>query len=152
MQTSDTPTARLRGVSLVNSLTTSLEVMPMKQIIFYRLAPKPPKVGWDYHTTVAMLKGKASRGRKWYRLEATSQDLYLFPSKTKYFDIWRWIDSHPDELMDRVVFLCDGELHKLANAKALDAIPGGVKAREMAMKMYEEGVPGWVVFTPDSMS
>lgn len=113
-------------------------------VTFYSLAPKPPANGDN--TFAGIASGKVSRGRKWFRLEAAPEDVYLFPDEAAPEDVGRWFaETHAGKAW--VAYIMDGEARPLNNYAALNATPGGWSARKNAIASYEHGRAGWIVFT-----
>lgn len=114
-------------------------------VVFYSLAPKPSARG--VKSFEAALAGKTSRGRKWYRLEATPETVYQFPDDYDEVAVIDWYYSNL--LANRehwVAFRLCGELFSLGNDAVLQHIPGGREALTNALAFHEKGKPGWVVF------
>lgn len=115
------------------------------EVIFYSLAPKPPARGARAFEAVAV--GKTSRGRKWYRLEATPETVYQFPDATGALAVEDWyFRNTPLDGSSWVAYSLGGEVFPLGNDDALARTPGGRAAVDNAVSCHRKGKPGWVVF------
>lgn len=117
------------------------------KVVFYSLAPKPPGGGW-IRVYEAVAAGKVYRGRRWFRLEACSSDVYLFPAGTGEREVVGWFAANPDCRLARVAFMLGGRFFLLDNGVALSAVTGGHAARANAISQYEAGRKDWAVFIP----
>lgn len=117
------------------------------EVVFYSLAPKPVAVGRKAWEDVA--EGKASRGRRWFRLESGPEDVFQFPDGADDCAVRDWVEKNRSLVPSSVAFMLDGELHSIDNGPALSAVSGGGEARNNAMSMQAKGRAGWVVFLPE---
>lgn len=103
------------------------------EIVFYSLAPKPPSGGRAVYA--AAVSGKVSRGRKWFRLEASPASTVLLSDLDQLDHVIQRLRPAP------CCYLLDGEFYRLDNG-----LEHGAAARDYAIDQFYRHNPGWVVF------
>lgn len=111
------------------------------QATFYRLEPRPVN---GEKALDKMLSGQKTAGRRWYRLESNPGLVFLLPDSWQDADISRWIRTQaPAEVRGCCCCYIEGEWHELGYG--LDG-QGAERSRENAIKSFQSGKRGWVVF------
>lgn len=113
-----------------------------KMVVLYRLGRKPPISGTN--AIAAAADGKTGRGRKWYRLEATASDCWMFPDTVDKDGVIAFVDrEYPRE--PYAAASIGGEYFSLNTPEPLLGVPNAKNTVDNAVALADMGQKSWAV-------
>lgn len=110
-------------------------------VVFYKMTQKPEPL--QTRRGIRNTAGVKSRGRRWYRLEATPDDVYVWPGDAPPADIRTWAYAH-DPMW--VAYTRDGVWEILPGSRGAKMYPNGEATVEDVIRYARNGRRGYVVF------